>query len=60
METFLGELILVQGVIIWLGCAFACSFIAKKKYRSGIGWFFAGLFTGAIGLVVILSLNDKY
>lgn len=31
METFLGELILVLGVIIWLGCAFACSFIAKRS-----------------------------
>lgn len=54
------EGILIFAVIISLGIAFACSIIAKKKNRSGIGWFFAGLFTSAIGLVVILSLNDKY
>lgn len=43
-----------------VGLRLCLFFYCKKKYRSGIGWFFAGLFTGAIGLVVILSLNDKY
>lgn len=47
-------------VIISLGIAFACSIIAKKKNRSGIGWFFAGLFTGAIGLIAILCLKENY
>ncbi len=54
------EAILVIGVLICVGIAIACSIIAKKKNRSGIGWFFAGLFTGAIGLIAIICLKENY
>ena len=52
--------ILVIVVLICVGIAIACSIIAKKKNRSGIGWFFAGLFTGAIGLIAIICLKENY
>ena len=54
------EAILVIGVLICVGIAIACSIIAKKKNTSGIGWNFAGLFTGAIGLIAIICLKENY
>ncbi|MCH5151990.1 MAG: hypothetical protein J1F65_04975 [Clostridiales bacterium] len=46
--------------LVTIGCAIACPLIAKKKYRSVIGWAFAGAFLNIIGLIIILCLPTKY
>ena len=36
-----------------------CPIVAHKKGRSVVGWFFGGLFLGAIGLIIICCLEPK-
>ena len=47
-------------LILWIACAFACAYIADKKNRNKMAWFFIGLLTGLLGLIVILILKKKY
>lgn len=35
-----------------------CAAIAHSRGRSGVGWFFVGVFGGCIGLIVLLVLPD--
>lgn len=49
------------GLIVTVMSATACPFIAYNKGRSAVGWFFGGLFLGAIGLIIICCLSsNKY
>lgn len=49
----------VLGIIITVISMIACPIIAKRKNRSVAGWFFAGLFLGLIGLIVVACLPRK-
>ena len=37
----------------------ACTIIARKSGRNAVGWFFIGVFSGFIGLVIILCVTNK-
>ena len=52
MEVLVFQLLLavVFGVI--------CSAIASSRGRSGIAWFFIGIFAGCIGLIIVLCLPN--
>jgi hypothetical protein len=36
-----------------------CSYLANKKGRSVIGWFFVGLVGGVLGLAAVISMKPK-
>lgn len=36
-----------------------CAFLAHGKQRSIVGWFFAGLFGGVIGLAAVLIVGPR-
>ena len=42
-----------------VGLGAICAYLAHGKRRSIIGWFFAGLFGGVIGLGAILMVHSK-
>ena len=43
-----------------MGCLGAlCSVLGHKKGRSEIGWFFAGLFGGVLGLAAAIAVKPK-
>lgn len=41
---------------IWIISIIASIFVAQSKNRSGVGWFFLGLFLGPIAVIIILFL----
>ena len=47
--------LLIIGIVFQGTCAIITSFIAYKKGRSAIGWFFIGLVVGVIGLIIIFA-----
>ena len=47
------------GIIVTAISMILCPIIAHGKGRSAIGWFFGGLFLGAIGLIIVACLSDK-
>lgn len=50
-----GALIAIFFYVIW---GVACAAIANSRGRNAAGWFFIGLFTTCIGLVLVLVLPD--
>ena len=46
-------------VIIWIGCAVACSQIAKSKGKSPGTWAFLGLVFGIFAVIAALVLPAK-
>ena len=54
-EVFAG--LLIQ-LIIWLAFGVACAMIASSRGRSGIAWFFIGLVSGCLGLIIVLVLPN--
>ena len=54
-EVFAG--LLVQ-LIIWIAFGVACAMIASSRGRSGVAWFFIGLVSGCIGLIIVLVLPN--
>ncbi|MCB9877443.1 MAG: DUF4339 domain-containing protein [Planctomycetes bacterium] len=50
--------LLVQLVVM---CVFGgiCAAIAGSRGRSAVGWFFVGMFTGCIGIILVLVLPDQ-
>ena len=51
--------ILIGVVIVWLGCAFGCARLAKRKNRSTFVWFVLGLILGIIALLIIGVMKTK-
>ena len=51
--------ILIGVVIVWLGCAFGCARLAKRKNRSAFVWFVLGLILGIITLLIIGVMKKK-
>lgn len=45
-------------VPIMILCAFLAAFIARGKDRRALVWFFLGLFSGPIAVVIILLRGD--
>ena len=44
--------------IFWLICGILCAFIASRKNRSGVAWFFLGFLTGIIGLILVFFVEE--
>jgi len=45
---------------VYIALAIACAFLAARRGRSGIGWFFICLFLSPlIGFIFVLVLPDK-
>ena len=40
-------------------CAGLTAFIAHSKDRRPLVWFFVGLFTGPLGVIIMLMLGDR-
>jgi hypothetical protein len=45
-------------VIIWVCLGATCALIAHQRGRTPIGWFFIGMLTPCIGLILVLVLPD--
>ncbi|HUT60840.1 MAG TPA: DUF4339 domain-containing protein [Phycisphaerae bacterium] len=45
-------------IIIWVICGLICSAIAASKGRNVVGWFFVGLLTALIGIIIIACLSN--
>ena len=52
------EGILVIQLIVVLVCGAISAAIASSKGRSGVGWFFGGVFLGLIGIIIIACLSN--
>ena len=50
---------MIIGLVIAIIIGIICASIASSKKRSGVGWFFGGLFLGLIGLIIIACLPKK-
>ena len=50
-----GALIAIFFYVIW---GVACAAIANSRGRNAAGWFFIGVFTSCIGLILVLVLPD--
>jgi hypothetical protein len=46
-------------VIIWLGCAIFCAYMANKKGRNAVGWFFLGLLFGVFAIPFAWLMSDN-
>lgn len=51
--------LILFGMIVAVACAFLCASIASKKGYGYLAFFFVGLITGVIGLVVSVLIKDK-
>lgn len=51
-------LAMVVQLVFGLVFATICAAIASGRGRSGVAWFFIGMFTGCIGLIVLLAIPD--
>lgn len=40
-------------------CSGLTAYLAHSKSRNPIAWFFIGLFTGPIGVIIILALREN-
>ena len=40
-------------------CSALTAYLAHSKSRNPIAWFFIGLVTGPIGVVIVLALREK-
>ncbi len=49
--------ILAVAIAVSLLFAIICAVIASVKRRSGVAWFFIGLITGILGLIIICCLG---
>lgn len=49
----------VSGIAVMLVFGIATAVVASRKGRNGFGWFLIGLFTGIIGLAIILIALPK-
>lgn len=49
----------MEFVIIWIGCAIACYFVAKNKGRNAAGWAVAGFFFSLIALLIVALLPKR-
>ncbi len=45
-------------IIIWVCLGATCALIAKQRGRTPIGWFFIGMATPCVGLILVLALPD--
>jgi hypothetical protein len=52
------DITLITGIIVNIISMIACPIIAYIKGRSAVGWFFGGLFLGAIGLIIVSCLKE--
>lgn len=62
---FVGTLFIYQkdpglALIFNLGCfGVLCSYLAYKKQRNTVGWFFIGAITGIVGLAIVLGIKSN-
>lgn len=49
----------MEYVVIWVGCAVACYFVAKSKGRNAGGWAVAGFFFSLIALLIVALLPKR-
>lgn len=47
---------MIIGTLIVFASAFFCAFVAKAKGRSGLDWWFLGLFFPIISLLALIAL----
>jgi len=62
IETLVRQIItisLVIGSIINLISAGLCAYLADKKQYKGTSWFFIGLFSGILGLILMMKKSRK-
>lgn len=50
---------IIFGIAIYVGLAFLCANIAKRKGNSAAGWFVLGLLFGVIALIIICCEPEK-
>lgn len=50
----------MEFVIVWIGCAVACYFVAKSKGRNAGGWAVAGFFFSLIALLIVALLPKRH
>jgi len=43
-------------ILLWVGSAFLCSYIAGQKNRPKGTWFLAGLFLGIFAIIAIVAV----
>jgi len=46
-------------VFVWFICAIVSAIIAHRKKRNVVGWFFAGLLLGPIGVIIVVIIKSK-
>lgn len=46
-------------IFLWLMCAVITAIIASNKGRSGFAWFFVGILTGALGVILALAVSKR-
>jgi hypothetical protein len=46
-------------LIAFLLCGIITAVIASNKGRSGFGWFFIGMMTGLVGIIIALVVSNK-
>ena len=49
---------IVINLVVWLIFGVACALIANSRGRNPLGWFFIGVATTCIGLILVLVLPD--
>jgi predicted RNA-binding Zn-ribbon protein involved in translation (DUF1610 family) len=47
------------GILAWLVFGIVSAFVARKKGRSGCGWFFLGVLLGPFGLLLAFSVSSR-
>ena len=47
------------GVLAWLLFGIVSGFVARKKGRSGCGWFLLGVLLGPIGLILAFAASSR-
>lgn len=55
----MGIMQLFNIILFWVFLGFLCAFLAKKKGKSQLPWFFAGLVLGVFGIVLLYVLPQK-
>ncbi len=48
---------LMNVILVWLFFGFLCSYLAKKKGKPTLLWFFIGLFLGILGVLLFVILS---
>lgn len=50
--------LVVEFVLIWIGCGILCAVIAPGKGRSPAAWFFLGLIFSVFAVVAVIAMPN--